>query len=82
MDHLVKFFTFQCVLKEIFAWSMGLTVHKDVLKSVIIMCGVLYVMMPGTIMMLQLCVDSWDSLYLVCIPTNAYGVLKPFVVAK
>ena len=45
-------FFFQCVLKEVFAWSMGPTICKDVLKSVIIMCGALCVMMLGTIMML------------------------------
>ena len=62
---MFKLFTFQYVLKEIFAWSMGVTVHKDVLKSVIIMCGALCVMMLGTTVMLQWCVDSWDSLCLV-----------------
>ena len=67
LDLLLLFYYghFQYVLKEIFAWSVGLMLCKDVLKSVIIMYGALYVMILGTTMMLWWCVDSWDTPHLV-----------------
>ena len=42
----------QCVLKEIFVWSMGPIFYKDELKSVTIMSGALCVMTVGTLVML------------------------------
>ena len=44
-------------------WPMAALLMKEELKCVTMASGVLFVMMLGVEMMLELLVDSWDSLH-------------------